>query len=385
MWLVGQRPDVLHVHSLVTGLGLHELRAVRQLGIPIVLTHHLPSLGYVCRQGTLMEKNRTPCDGLASPSRCAACVLVTKGFPAAASSVLASLPLSVSATMGQIPGTAGTALGLVASLERDRAHQRELAEVVDYQVVLNDAGRQIVIANGVPSERVVMNRLGTDHQSVPRKPSVADAPTRVPVRLGCLGRIDPTKGIRELVQAVSSLPKDVKFALEIVGPPGPSGFVRGSTEIAATDGRVTFRAPVPSSEVPALVASWDVLCCPSTWFENGPTVALEAMAVGTPLIASRVGNLAEIVEDGVNGRLVPAGDVRALAAAVRDVAENPGSTIDRWRQSLSTVRSLNQIAHDYQALYARLDLKRARASSIGPNLCDDSRSLVHVPAHDEGG
>ena len=47
------------------------------------------------------------------------------------------------------------------------------------------------------------------------------------------------------------------------------------------------------------------------WFENGPTIALEGIAVGTPIIASRVGNLAEIIDDGVTGELVAPGDIDA--------------------------------------------------------------------------
>ena len=83
----------------------------------------------------------------------------------------------------------------------------------------------------------------------------------------------------------------------------------------AGDPRVTFGAGVPGPDVPALLAGLDVLLCPSMWFENGPTIALEAIAVGTPIIASRVGNLAELVDDGVNGQLVAAGRRRRSGRA----------------------------------------------------------------------
>ena len=104
--------------------------------------------------------------------------------------------------------------------------------------------------------------------------------------------------------------------------------------------------------MPALLAELDVLLCPSMWFENGPTIALEAIAVGTPIIASRVGNLAEIVDDGINGQLVAPGNVAQWAAALTRAATDPAQTIDRWRAALPVPRTMDEIATDYLGLYA---------------------------------
>jgi len=87
------------------------------------------------------------------------------------------------------------------------------------------------------------------------------------------------------------------------------------------------------------------------WFENGPTVALEAMAVGTPVIASRVGNLAEAIDDDFTGRLVTPGDVAEWASALTAIAQSP-DIIDRWRRALPAPRTMDDIARDYLALYA---------------------------------
>ena len=92
----------------------------------------------------------------------------------------------------------------------------------------------------------------------------------------------------------------------------------------AGDARVTFGPGVPGPDVPALLAGYDVLLCPSMWFENGPTIALEAIAVGTPIIASRVGNLAELIVDDVNGQLVAPGDIDAWARALTTSGDGAG-------------------------------------------------------------
>jgi glycosyltransferase involved in cell wall biosynthesis len=122
--------------------------------------------------------------------------------------------------------------------------------------------------------------------------------------------------------------------------------------IAAADPRIHFEPAVPSTEIPAVLSTLDALLSPSLWFENGPTIALEAMAVGTPIIATRVGNLAELIQDGVNGRLVDAGDVAQLSAALLEAATSPATTIDAWRRALPPVRTMDDIARDYLAMYA---------------------------------
>jgi glycosyltransferase involved in cell wall biosynthesis len=65
------------------------------------------------------------------------------------------------------------------------------------------------------------------------------------------------------------------------------------------------------------------LVVPSTWFEGFPMVVVEAYATGTPVIASRLGSLAEIVEDGVTGLLVAPGDATELARSVRWAVDHP--------------------------------------------------------------
>jgi glycosyltransferase involved in cell wall biosynthesis len=87
-------------------------------------------------------------------------------------------------------------------------------------------------------------------------------------------------------------------------------------------------------------------------FENGPTIALEAMAAGTPVIASRVGNLAELIVDDVNGQLVTAGNVQEWTRAITRVVTAPRETIDRWRRALPQPRTMDDVASDYLALYA---------------------------------
>src|SRR5215831_751887 len=63
-WLAGLKPDVVHLHTLVTGVGPHEIAAARAAGARVYVTTHAGGLGFLCQRGTMMQWGTTPCDGL---------------------------------------------------------------------------------------------------------------------------------------------------------------------------------------------------------------------------------------------------------------------------------------------------------------------------------
>lgn len=359
-WVARWRPDILHVHSFVTGLGLFEIAAARSAGARIIATHHLPSLGYVCRTGTLMQWGSTPCDGVCERSKCTACASHVRGVPKIAANALGGLPVAIARGLGAtVPGPAGTMLGLSASIADNQAMQRRLFELTDRTVVLNETSRRMLVANGAPDRKIVVNRLGVSHLDRPVKPRPRT--TAQPVRFGFVGRLHRTKGLAQLARAVRRIPRDVAFTLDIRGPEPDASerqLVTDIQHLLADDQRVTFSAAVAHDDIPTVLASFDVLCCPSMWFENGPTIALEAMCAGTPVLGTRLGNLAELIQDGVTGRLVAAGDDAELASAIEAIARHP-EVVDRWRAALRPVRTMDEIAVDYVALYDELLHERA--------------------------
>jgi glycosyltransferase involved in cell wall biosynthesis len=353
-WLADERPDILHVHSITTGVGLPEIREAHRLGIRVIVTSHLPGFGYMCRTGELMQWGRIPCDGIVIPSKCASCNLTRLGMAQALARVAGAVPVAASGTLRHLPGRIGTTLGMSASVREYERMERELFELVDWFVVLNETARRMLVANGSPASKLVLNRLGLSHPHVVRKPGPRDRPTRTPVRFVFLGRLHPSKGLIELARAARAIDPDIDFRLDIRGPmidEGSRAFAAELERLIAGDARISVGPGVPGPDVPPLLAEYDALLCPSMWFENGPTIALEAIAAGTPVIASRVGNLAEIVNDGVDGRLVPPGDIDAWSDALAAVAEDPRGTIDRWRTALPRPRTMDQIARDYIELY----------------------------------
>jgi glycogen synthase len=142
-------------------------------------------------------------------------------------------------------------------------------------------------------------------------------------RLLYVGRIDSRKGTATAVAALSDLPD---MSLRVIGS-GDEAHLRELRRLAreaGADDRVTFDR-LPRDRVAAAYAEADALLFPVLWEEPWGLVPLEAMAVGTPVIATGAGGSSEYLEDGVNCLIfTPRGDPAALAAAVCRLAGDPG-------------------------------------------------------------
>jgi glycosyltransferase involved in cell wall biosynthesis len=131
--------------------------------------------------------------------------------------------------------------------------------------------------------------------------------------LAFAGRLTAQKSLDVALDAVAATDG---VALVIAGDGDErAGLERRVSELALGD-RVRFLGPVARGSVLELFSAADAAVLSSAW-ENFPHTAVEALAVGTPVIASAVGGVPEVVTDGENGLLVPPGDPEALAAAIR--------------------------------------------------------------------
>jgi len=92
---------------------------------------------------------------------------------------------------------------------------------------------------------------------------------------------------------------------------------------------------------------------PSLWLENSPLVIHEAFMAGVPVIASRIGGITGLVDDGVNGLLVDPGSAAALAAALRRVSEDP-ALLQRMSAHAPAVKTIEQDAAEWEARYAEV-------------------------------
>jgi glycosyltransferase involved in cell wall biosynthesis len=132
------------------------------------------------------------------------------------------------------------------------------------------------------------------------------------------GRLTAQKALDVGLAAVAQVDG---FDLVVAGDgPERAALERRAAELGL-DGRVRFVGPQPRRRVLELYRAADGALLSSVW-ENFPHAVVEALAAGTPVVATDVGGVAEVVEDGVNGLLVPPGDPGALAAALRRYLED---------------------------------------------------------------
>ena len=249
----------------------------------------------------------------------------------------------------------------------------------------------IIAAN--PDERAdLVWRMGTPNDKVCTIPPGVNLDVFVPhdrdlarARLGLspddrvilfCGRVDPIKGIETLVDAVQRLCADTDAFRPIVlfiggevdetgQPAGPLAKVMSQTEILGMRDCFRFLGSQPQDQLPVFYSAADLVAVPSR-YESFGLVAVEALACGTPVVASRVGGLKFTIDEGVAGLLAPWGDSQAFADAFsrilgdpeyqRLLAGNARASVERF--------SWPSVASSIAQVYQRL------AAGQRGNLCD---------------
>ncbi|MFZ5893631.1 MAG: glycosyltransferase family 4 protein [Myxococcota bacterium] len=171
-------------------------------------------------------------------------------------------------------------------------------------------------------------------------------------KVAYVGRLRHVKGVTVLLEAWPAVAKESNAQLVVAGDgPEREGLLRAAQEGGVTES-VTFAGEV--SDVPAVLAEADIYVQPS--FQEGlPNSVLEAMAMGLPIVATRVSGNEDVVVDGDNGLLVPPGDPAALAAALRKLIDDPELAARMGQRSREMVESrfslsavMNQLCNAYR-------------------------------------
>ena len=209
---------------------------------------------------------------------------------------------------------------------------------VDRHVCVSQSVRDFSSARGcLPIDKLVVIPNGVDVARFARaKPASSASLGRTGNRrlIACLGRLDPQKGVAWLLEAMPRVFVEVPgLELVLVG----DGPLRGRLETLAAQLGIADRVLFAGyrDDVPEILAASELVVLASRW-EGMPNAVLEAMASGRPVVATDVGGLSEMVEDGISGFLAPAGDPPALARAIirladdRMLRERMGETARCW-------------------------------------------------------
>ena len=298
--------DVVHCHNLFPALSPAVIRIAGDAGAAVAMTLHnfrrlcLPAT--FLRQGQLCELclGRVPWRGVVN--RC------YRGSAAGSAALATSLTLHRA----------------VGSFNR-----------VSLYLAVSDFIRAKHIEAGFPAGRIAV------------KPNFAWSARR---REGAgryflfAGRLSPEKGVQTLLAAW----REINAPLVVAGDGPERELVRREAPAG-----VEFRGAVEPDEMPLLLADARALVLPSIWYEGAPRAVLEAYAAGVPVVASSIGGLPSLVEDGVSGLLVRPGDAAALAAAVERLLEDGESTRlgggawNAWKERYTPEQGLKELEAAY--------------------------------------
>ena len=213
-----------------------------------------------------------------------------------------------------------------------------------------------------------------------------------------VGRLEQRKGVEALIEAAARVLDECPTArLALAGgdtawsPAEPSTQRRLQQRVAARHrARVTFLGPVPRPALRERVAAARVCVFPSL-FENFPNTCLEAMALGRPVIGTDNSGMAEMIENGVSGVIVPAGDTDELGRALVELFQAPEER--RIAMGAAARRRVSQhyasdvIARDLEHLYARLVAASAPPLAARPTVsatASPPKVAIIVPCFNHG-
>jgi glycosyltransferase involved in cell wall biosynthesis len=284
------RPDVAHLHSVHHHLTVSVVDALWDAGVPAVWTLH--DYRVVC-PATHLLRDEEPCT-LCRGGRYWHCMI--HGCKGA--SRMRSFSASVESYLSTSRG-----------VYRDR-----VARFIAPSKFL----ARTVVCMGIPA---------TDVTVIPNPLAAADWSHDTTVARGgalYVGRLSREKGVDGLLRAHA---RAGLGELRIIGD-GPEG-ERLRLLAARLGTPVRFGGWLDGGAVREAIDSAAVLCVPSTWYENCPTVILEALAMRTPVMASKLGGLTELLDDGRCGILVAPGDERAWAAALHAALSEPEALVEK--------------------------------------------------------
>jgi len=305
------QPEVAFIHNTVPLISPSAYFACAEARVPVVQTLH--NYRFLCPAGTFLREGKI----------CEECVTST---------------LFRSVWHGCYQDSAAASATLALML----ASQRALGtwwEKVSCYIARTEFARRKFIEAGLPAERIVV------------KPCFVHPDPGARVGWGemvlFLGRLSPEKGLRTLIAAWEHL--DGSVPLRIAG----DGPLREELDAEIERRRiagVNVLGRVPDAELLTEMKRARFLVVPSEWYEGLPLTIAEAFACGVPVVASRIGSMIELVEDGRTGLHFTPGDAADLAAKVAWAWAHPEEMEEMGRAARREYEAKYTAERNYEAL-----------------------------------
>jgi glycosyltransferase involved in cell wall biosynthesis len=308
------RPDIIHCHNIYHQLSPSILVEAKKRGIPLIM--HLHDYKLICPNYRLFSRGRI-CQDCLDKKGYWSCVK-NNCFDSYPRSFLAYLEMTVHHKL--------------FNLYEDN---------LDLLIAPSRFMRKLMLENGWPAEkvRILVNPTRNIVDSESKRES-ADEESHFLY----FGRLSPEKGIETLIAAAQA----GSFDLRLAGSGKMEPNLKKKYGALVKNGRLNFLGQLSGQRLADEIARAAAIVIPSIWLENMPLALLESLAAGKIVIASRLGGLAEMIQDGENGFLFKAGDVDDLQTKMKIVLglteEQKVLIRDKARQSVSGLSPTDHIA-----------------------------------------
>jgi len=305
------RPEIVHFHNIFPLISPSAYYACRDAGVPIIQSLH--NFRLFCLNALLLRDGKI----------CEECLGRLLPWPGILYSCYKS---------------SRRASAVTASMLLFHRLSKTYINLIDLYIALSSSSQKKFIQGGLPQANIVI------------KPNFVSADPGLSAELrDCVlfvGRFDAEKGIDTLLQAWRGFPA---IPLKAVGT-GPL-FLDAQKKIEqGRYSQIELTGSIAHEEVLSLLQTARLLVVPSRTLENFPLVIAEAFACGVPVIASRLGAMAEIVEDGKTGLLFTPGDAEDLAAKVEWAWNHPAEMAEMGKAARREYEEKYTAERNYQML-----------------------------------
>ncbi|MCM8827131.1 MAG: glycosyltransferase family 4 protein, partial [Candidatus Omnitrophica bacterium] len=330
-------PDIVHIqHLLFLSFGL--ILEAKKRGIPVIFT--LNDYWLFCHRGQLIKDDLSLCD-YPSVDNCKVCIggqlyirkntmlfynLLRKNLPNCLLQTIKKLYLSYARA------SFFTEDKVAKEVEDRFNYVKEVISIVDKFIAPSNFIKDKFVILGIPPERIIFSHYGLDYK---RFLSILKTPCKK-LRFGYIGTLLPTKGVDVLITAFKLI-KNQSCELLIYGRliryAGYEFYPKYLKNIAKDERRIKFMGGFDNENIANIMANIDTLVIPSIWYENSPLVIYEAFLSKTPVIASRIGGIPELVKDRINGLLFKPNNPKDLYEKMTLIVDNP-YLIERMKENI---------------------------------------------------
>lgn len=365
-FLKSKRPDIIHSFHL-GNLSASLITECVKLNIPTVFT--ATDFWFVCPKCQLRMSDNSTCSGpSANAINCLAHMLNRDYLNLLPDWLLKLLVWAVK----QIWWPEKRYLPLVPAILSRPAFLKRIINHIDRVLVPTRLMEQTLLRYGLERGKIRYIPYGINLNNIERYPF---KPAGEKVSIGFIGTIAEHKGAHVLLEAVRLLPEDLPVEIFIYGKlEEVPEYTARLKEIAGGDERIHFCGTFPNHKIGFVFSQLDCLVVPSIWYENTPLVIYSAQSTNTPVIATNLGGMAEVIRHEKNGLLFEKGDAVQLAHLIMRICEDRNLLSTLSANSIKP-KSIPVYVNELEEVYGEILSGRAscrESMKVGMNLYEEA-------------